>query len=205
MPEIIYVLTNEAMPGLVKIGRTEGAIGERLRQLDTTSVPLPFECFCAVVVADADRVERAIHEAFGDHRVRRNREFFRLSPDKPKAIIDLLCIQDVTPQDELIDEVEDAQALDAAKRRRANFSFDNVRLKAGTILQSVFDEAITCEVAGDRKVIFRGEETSLSSSALKIAHEKGYGWTSIAGPDYWKYDGKTLSELRDDSMQVEPV
>lgn len=77
MPERIYVLVNQAMPGLIKIGRTSGDdVEARMRQLDTTGIPLPFECFYAAEVADAARVERAIHEAFEDHRVRRNREFF---------------------------------------------------------------------------------------------------------------------------------
>jgi hypothetical protein len=59
----------------------------------------------------------------------------------------------------------------------------------------VFDDTITCAVNTNRWVDFRGQEHSLSSSALEIAHEKGFGWTAFAG-DYWKYEGKTLSELR---------
>lgn len=38
--EIIYILTNEAMPGYIKIGFTLGLIEERLKQLDRTGVPL---------------------------------------------------------------------------------------------------------------------------------------------------------------------
>jgi hypothetical protein len=88
---IVYILTNIAMLGLLKLGITSaGSIEDRMRTLDNTSVPMPFECFYAAEVADPSRVERAIHEAFDDHRVRPSREFFRLSPDKPKAIIELL-------------------------------------------------------------------------------------------------------------------
>src|SRR5262249_18080395 len=85
MPNVVYILTNPAMPGLVKIGRTSDGVGveTRLRQLDTTCLPLPFECFYAVEVEDAQKVERALHDAFDDHRIRSNREFFRLSPDRP--------------------------------------------------------------------------------------------------------------------------
>lgn len=43
MPEIIYVLTNEAMPGLVKVGLTNDSVEARLSQLSTASgVPLSF-------------------------------------------------------------------------------------------------------------------------------------------------------------------
>jgi len=60
MSRIIYVLTNAAMPELVKIGITDGEVADRIRQLDTTSVALPFECFYAAEVVDAEKVERAI-------------------------------------------------------------------------------------------------------------------------------------------------
>ena len=41
MPDIVYVLTNPAMPGFVKIGYTTD-IQARLKQLHNTSVPVPF-------------------------------------------------------------------------------------------------------------------------------------------------------------------
>jgi len=203
MPEVVYILTNEAMPGLIKIGRTNGEVVERVRQLDTTPTPLPFECFYAAEVSDANKVEKAIHEAFGDHRVRKNREFFKLSPDKPKAIIELLCLKNVTPGVEIFSEPDDQEALGEAKKRRATFSFRLVGIEPGCVLQSVFDDAITCTVKDDRRVEFRGEEQSLSGSALKIAHEKGLGWSAVAGPDYWKYEGKTLSELREEKSSID--
>jgi T5orf172 domain len=203
MPQIVYVLINAEMPGLVKIGITEGEIEDRVKGLDNTSVPVPFECFYAAEVSDAAKVERAIHEAFEDHRVRKSREFFRLSPDKPKAIIELLCLKNVTPGIELFSEEGDEEALAEAKKRRANFNFSTVGIKPGTVLQSVFDDTITCTVKGDRWVEFRGQEESLSSSALIVAHENGYGWTKIAGPQYWKYEGKTLSELRAEKLGEE--
>jgi hypothetical protein len=85
----------------------------------------------------------------------------------------------------------------------AFFTFPIVGLGPGTVLQSVFDDTITCTVKGDRWVEFRGQEHSLSSSALEIAHEKGLGWSAVAGPDYWKYEGKTLSELREEKATAE--
>ena len=42
---IVYVLTNPAMPGLVKIGKTSrSSVKGRLRELYSTGVPVPFEC-----------------------------------------------------------------------------------------------------------------------------------------------------------------
>jgi hypothetical protein len=154
MPNIVYVLTNEAMPGLVKIGITDGDIVARLKQLDTTCTPWPFECFYAAEVADCAKVERAIHKAFGDHRVRPNREFFRISPDKPKAIIELLCVKNVTPGVELVTEPDDKEALAQAKKRRAVFKFSDVGIKADLLpnLPS-FIRRVCSSFAPDRGVL----------------------------------------------------
>jgi hypothetical protein len=81
MAEIVCVLINEAMPGYAKIGRTDN-LEQRIRSLDNTSVPLPFECFYAARVNDAAFVEKQLHDAFADFRVRKNREYFEISPDR---------------------------------------------------------------------------------------------------------------------------
>ena len=78
----VYVLTNEAMPGLVKVGKTSGSLEKRMRDLYKTGVPIPFSCFYAVDVKDADFVERKIHEAFDDMRLNESREFFTIAPEK---------------------------------------------------------------------------------------------------------------------------
>ena len=50
MNQIVYILKNESMPEYVKIGFTHGDVKERLRQLDRTGVPLPFEVYYAATV-----------------------------------------------------------------------------------------------------------------------------------------------------------
>lgn len=56
MTEIVYILTNEAMPGLVKVGRTTTDLAGRIRALFQTGVPLPFELFFACEVNDAAKM-----------------------------------------------------------------------------------------------------------------------------------------------------
>ena len=203
MPGVVYVLTNPAMPGLIMIGVSDQEIEQRLRQLDTTSVPLPFECFCAVEVADARKVEAGLHLAFADHRIRPSREFFRLSPDKPLAILKLLERRDVTPATDIVESAADQIALDAERRRRSRFNFDDVGIRAGTVLTSVFDEQITCEVRDRRTVTFRGEPHSLTSAGLVVAQENGRQWSALQGPRYWMHDGLTMADLRE-SLEDEP-
>lgn len=67
MSNIIYVLINEAMPGLVKIGWTSGGVESRISQLSGGSgVPLPFECHFAAEVKDARILEKTLHQLFSE-------------------------------------------------------------------------------------------------------------------------------------------
>ena len=78
MPNIVYVLTNPAMPGPVKIGMTDrDDVRPRMSDLYTTGVPLPFECVAAREIEDraAPDIEAALHTAFGPNRVNASREF----------------------------------------------------------------------------------------------------------------------------------
>ena len=101
MPEgFVYILTNAAMPGYVKIGMSEqDDVGVRVRQLDNTSAPLPFEVHYAARVPDCRKVERTLHFVFGEHRRRSNREFFTIDPDLAKAVVELVAIQQETVSD----------------------------------------------------------------------------------------------------------
>ena len=155
------------MPGLIKIGLTEGPITDRVLQLDTTSVPIPFQCYYAAKVLDNRQVERALHTAFGDVRVRQNREFFRIDPFKVKAILELLAVEDVTPRDELVASVEDAQAMRAASSNSGKFRFSSAAIPKGAVLNFVKDIELTAVVQDDATVLFDGSLYSLTASALQ--------------------------------------
>jgi hypothetical protein len=199
---IVYILTNEAMPGLIKIGLTNSTVEQRMITLDNTSVPLPFECYYAARVSDSAKIERALHVGLGDHRVRNSREFFRIDPYRAKAILEVLAIEEVTPGASVFAEPEDQEALARAVAVRPNFKFSMVNIPVGALLSFAKDESITATVVDDRKINFRGVETSLSRAALEVVHSLGYTWTQIAGPQWWLYEGMTLSELRNQAEQL---
>lgn len=73
----IYVLTNETMPGIVKIGKTKRMPSDRSAELYTTGVAMPFRLVFAILVDDVDTFERDIHEELEGRRVNPSREFFR--------------------------------------------------------------------------------------------------------------------------------
>lgn len=202
-PGIVYVLVNEAMPGLVKIGMTTGDLAVRIKQLDSSGVPLPFECVYAVQVKDVHFVEGRTHRAFHDRRLRSSREFFRMSPEPIKAILELVAGVDVTPKEDIVESAEDQAALDAARQRRSRFDFAMVGISPGAILTSTFNESITCAVHDRRHVMFRDQIRSLSDAAREVAHENGYLWKAVQGPRAWLYNGTLLDDLRNDVLEPE--
>lgn len=96
---IVYVLTNSAMPGLVKIGYTaQDDANSRIAQLYTTGVPVLFTIEYACKVQNAEEIENALHVAFGPNRINPRREFFRIEPDQAIAILKLLHTEDDSVQ-----------------------------------------------------------------------------------------------------------
>ena len=196
MSEIVYILTNEYMPGLVKIGKTNNDVEDRMRSLYSTGVPIPFECIYAAEVESADKIEKVMHTAYGDSRVNDNREFFRISPEAARAILAELAIKEVTPSELFVESNEDKVAVNKARKIREAFNFDMVGIKPGEMLTFSRDDSITAQVVDSRSIKFRDEVQSLSRSALIIMNEMGYKWDRIAGPFYWKYQGEILDDIR---------
>ena len=125
MPNTVYVLTNPAMQGIVKIGMTDRLdVQRRMSDLYTTGVPLPFDCVIAREIEgrEAAEIERALHTAFGPNRINPSREFFELEPEQVEVLLRVMPGRDVTPQDakqtaEL--QQDDREASSKFKRHRS--------------------------------------------------------------------------------------
>ncbi len=196
MPDIIYVLTNEAMPGLVKIGLTTDSVESRIAQLSTAAgVPLPFECYFAAEVKDCGRLEKTLHQLFSESRVNPRREFFKIDPEKVVLAISIGEFREVTPGVTEIDK-EEQDALEKAKARRPRLKLDALGIKAGDVLTCSRDAAITATVVEGGKVDFQGEVLSLSAAALKALRGLGYSTPAASGSEYWMFDGELLDERR---------
>ena len=171
--QIVYVLTNPAMPGLVKIGKTtQLEVSERMKQLYSTGVPVPFDCAFACQVKDASEVEKALHFAFGRDRTNPNREFFSIEADV-----------------EAVDK-QSAQHLKEARRPRMNFQ--ELNIPAGSIL--VFkDGQAQVTVLDERKVNLNGVICSLTAATRKVL---GLADNYPLQPSpYWTFNGKTVKEI----------
>ncbi len=93
----IYILSNSAMQGLLKIGITSRDVRERVTQLSAaTGVPRPFEIKYYCLTRDPDEIERSIREHFSSRRAGRKKEFFEISLLEAVQFIDSI-IKPVQP------------------------------------------------------------------------------------------------------------
>ena len=204
MTGIVYLLTNEAMPGLVKIGKT-GADDPQVRmdQLYNTSVPVPYECALAMKVDDQDAVEKALHTAFGPDRINPKREFFKIDTEQARAVLNVIAGEDVTPAvneaNNAIAEVERSSS-ERLRTRRPNLNFQEMRIPSGAVLDPTSGEE-TAVVVDDRKVHFRDKEMSLSE-ATRLRENLSY---QVAPARYWLYEGRNLSDIYNETYPQDPV
>jgi T5orf172 domain len=191
MNQIVYILTNEAMPGLVKIGMTERELETRIAELSrATGVPLPFVVHYAAKVNNAAITESLLLEAFSMHRINPLREFFKLSPENAVAALKIAQGEDITPREDVVEFPEEAEALQNARARLPRFNFEIAEIPLGASLVFTRDSSKIAKYIGNSKIEFEGRETSLSESARIILNRTH----APAGTEYWTYEGEILSE-----------
>ena len=102
----VYILTNPSFnEDWVKIGKSSRPVDIRSKELDNTAVPLPFEIYATLKTVKYNEVEQQLHQMIDrltDIRIRPNREFFNIAPDKA---LELLTIISRTLDDAEIEEV----------------------------------------------------------------------------------------------------
>jgi hypothetical protein len=78
----VYVLSNPAFPGLLKIGFTTRSVEQRITELNaSTSVPAPFELLGYYACQNPQKDERTVHLALDCCRAP-GKEFFSIKPEQ---------------------------------------------------------------------------------------------------------------------------
>ena len=163
-PGIVYVLTNEAMEGYIKIGQTSGdsprdVLG-RMRELNTTGVPRPFYCEYAVVTERYTQVEQAILRAFAHNRVA-GKEFLEgVHPLQIRTILELLALQDLTPSQS--ENESTADSTDGGTSRRPGFRFPMAKVPLGVRIDWADDTSKKAVVVSSNHVEYDEETLALS-------------------------------------------
>lgn len=93
-PGYVYILTNPSFKeDWVKIGKSSRPVDIRSKELDNTAVPLPFEIYATLKTLKYHEAEKHIHDfisMFTNLRIRDNREFFNIQPEKALEIFKMV-------------------------------------------------------------------------------------------------------------------
>lgn len=88
----VYVLRNDSMPGIYKIGMTLRSPRQRAEELSAaTGVPTDFEVAYYAEFEAPREVEMFIRRELDDHRVNESREFFKMEVSAIADFIDSIC------------------------------------------------------------------------------------------------------------------
>jgi hypothetical protein len=87
--EWVYILTNPAMPNMLKIGYTTKDPFTRAGQISRgTGIPLGFDVEWAYKCFKGEKIEHEVHKYFKEQRVNPQKEFFRVSLEEAQQIIE---------------------------------------------------------------------------------------------------------------------
>ena len=201
MSGIVYLLTNEAMPGLVKIGKTTGDDPQvRMDQLYNTSVPVPFDCALAVRVEDPSGLEKALHTAFGPNRINPKREFFKIDIEQAAVLLRYSMEENVTPTVNETNNViskEELSSSETLRKRRPNMNFRAMGILPGAILKSTDGEG-QVEVVDDRRVSIDGQVMYITQATTKY-----WGSPIYTPAEYWLFEGRKLRDIYNETYSLE--
>lgn len=193
------------MPGIYKIGiTTRNDVKSRLRELFTTSVPVPFECEYACRVDDCKKVESAIHFAFDPERINPQREFFKTDPDRVIAILKLLEKEEITDLINMdatkdTDQIDLESAQKLKKTRRPSLDFLEMGLKIGDQLEYLDEDSkVIVKVKTNKTVEYNNTEyslTKLTQELLQIDY-------AIQPTRKWAFNGKNLSDIYNETYPI---
>lgn len=208
---VIYILTNPSFPDYVKIGYATD-VEKRIKQLNhSESVPFAFRVYAVYETANS-LTDKELHklidtlnpnlraiETFAGKK--RAKEFYAMS--KEDAYLLLECIAKISGTEGNLkklsptgEELSDEQVAKEVQEesRRGPFRFGECKIPIGSKVSFIYDEAIYATVVDDRHVKFNNETVSLTALAKKLLCCNH----SVQGPTYFIYDGRKLSDIRND-------
>ena len=207
----VYILTNPSFNGdCVKIGRSKRPVDVRSKELDNTSMPTPYEIFATIETTMYNEVEKLVHDIIDgltDLRIRKNREFFNVSPQKALAIF--RSIAPVVIDAKLVEYADNKPIKQAVKktgkktppaprteRRRPRFKFSMIGVKVGETVTFV-PSGIQVKVASDATVEYKGRIYKLAPFVRKhMPKRQRNNSGAYQGAKYFTYKGKILDDLR---------
>lgn len=193
----VYILTNPSYKdNIIKIGFTVN-LQERLRQLDRTGVPTPFEPYMTVETRKYKKLEKVIHhelDKLTDFRTRDNREFFEIDPvdaaDLLKNLTHLLDDAEIVEYGNLSSVAAKTESTITQQGNRTTFRMLGVPV--GSTLTATHKNIPDVIVDNDINQVRLPDGSVKSISRVVIdavgGHRNGF--------QTFKYNGKLLSAMR---------
>lgn len=189
----IYIMTNPALLDMVKIGYAID-VEERRKQLSTTALPYEYEVY-ATYETEGNLEDKKLHQLIDDLnpdlRISKNREFYVMTPEQAYQLIEAIAI--ISGSISKLKRVKQERIV----TKRPPIDFDKCGIPRGAELIYTEDENIKVTVVNNHKVKYKEELTSLSAIVKSI---KGY---NVAGPSYFTYNGKLITEIADETQWKE--
>ena len=189
----IYIMTNPALLDMVKIGYAID-VEERRKQLSTTALPYEYEVY-ATYETEGNLEDKKLHQLIDDLnpdlRISKNREFYVMTPEQAYQLIEAIAI--ISGSISKLKKVKQERIV----TKRPPIDFDKCGIPRGAELIYTEDENIKVTVVNNHKVKYKEELTSLSAIVKSI---KGY---NVAGPSYFTYNGKLITEIADETQWKE--
>jgi hypothetical protein len=197
----IYILTNPSFED-IKIGKTSRPVEERVKELDSTNMPTPFEIYGYAYTYKFNELEKAMHKILTKltkTRTRNNREFFKYPASDAFELLKELVVLTadgyvVKCNNQVDDSVNKQETL--KKTIKPNFKFSMVGIKPKEKLKFIYND-LEVEVFDDSRIIYKGEIYSMSGFTKEFI-PKNIANTSGAyqGAKYFTYNDQILTDMR---------
>lgn len=192
---IIYIMTNPAYPGYVKIGATSRDVEARRKELSSqTGVMFDFEIYATYETRgnlQDKNFHRIIDRLNPTLRANAKREFYKMEPE---AALDLLiAISEIAGDTDKVEKWAEDSDQSEIKSRKTPFSFEKARIKSGDYISFSENEAVKAKVIDDRHIEYDGKKTSVSELARRLLNLKH----PVQGTLYFVFNGETLSDRRE--------
>ena len=104
--------------------------------------------------------------------------------------------------DEIENDLTDDDKAASAKAvvRRPSLNFYEMGMQKGDVLHWKDDPSITVTVNSERRVIYQGEDVSISALSAQL---KGYKTKHIGPGKYWLFKERPLDEIYDETYPFE--
>lgn len=187
----IYIMTNECLHNMVKIGYATD-VEERRKQLSTTALPYEYEVYAVYETLghlEDKKLHKLIDNLNPDLRVSKNREFYVMTPEDAYGLLEAIAM--ISGSQDKLKKLKATPAAPAteAKAKKPPVNFQKCNIPIGAELVFIDDPNVRVTVVSERKVQYNNEITSLSAIGKSI---KGY---PVAGPSCFTYNGRLVAEI----------